>query len=108
MLHFLDGVRFRFCVPTDLRGQLLETCHDSPLGGQVGTKKFKYTMMTKFYFHDNVSDMSDLCMCSVYTVKLQEEGKSFFLFLYSSPHLYWSSDDVRGEFIVSRAMTSQA
>ena len=50
VLHFLDGVRSRVCVPTSLRGQLLETCHDSPLGGHVGTKKLKYTMMTQFYW----------------------------------------------------------
>jgi hypothetical protein len=49
VLHFLDGVRSRVCVPTNLRDQLLETCHDSPLGGHVGTKKLKYTMMTQFY-----------------------------------------------------------
>jgi hypothetical protein len=50
VLHFLDGVRSRVCVPTNLRGQFLETCHDSPLGGHVGTKKLKYTMMTQFYW----------------------------------------------------------
>ncbi len=49
-LYFWDGVRSRVCVPTNLRGQLLETCHDSPLGGNVGTKKLKYTMMTQFYW----------------------------------------------------------
>jgi hypothetical protein len=39
VLYLLDGMRSRVCVPTTLRGQLLETCHDSPLGGHVGTKK---------------------------------------------------------------------
>ena len=49
VLHFLDGIRSRVCVPTNLCGQLLETCHDSPLGGHVGTKKLKYSMMNQFY-----------------------------------------------------------
>jgi hypothetical protein len=47
---YLDGAHSRVCVPTNFRGQLLVTCHDSPLGGHVGTKKLKYTMMTQFYW----------------------------------------------------------
>jgi hypothetical protein len=50
LLHFLDGVCSRVCVPTHLRGQLLETCHDPPLGGHVGTKNLKYNMMNQFYW----------------------------------------------------------
>ncbi len=46
MFRFPKAVR----VPINLRGQILETCHDFPLGGHVGTKKIKYTMMTQFYW----------------------------------------------------------
>jgi hypothetical protein len=50
LLIYFDGLKSRICVPTSLRGRLLEICHDSPLCGHTGTRKLKYEMMSQFFW----------------------------------------------------------
>jgi hypothetical protein len=50
LLIYFDGLKSRICVPTSLRGRLLEICHDSPLGGHTGARKLKYEMMPQFFW----------------------------------------------------------
>jgi hypothetical protein len=50
LLIYFDGLKSRVCVPTSLRGRLLEICHDSPLGGDTGARKLKYEMMPQFFW----------------------------------------------------------
>jgi hypothetical protein len=50
LLIYFDGLKSRICVPTPLRGRLLEICHDSPLGGHTGARKLKYEMMPQFFW----------------------------------------------------------
>jgi hypothetical protein len=50
LLIYFNGLKSRVCVPTSLRGRLLEICHDSPLGGHTGARKLKYEMMPQFFW----------------------------------------------------------
>jgi hypothetical protein len=50
ILIYFDGLKSRVCVPSSLRGQLLEICHDSPLGGHTGDRKLKHEMMSRFFW----------------------------------------------------------
>ncbi len=50
LLIYFDGLKSRICVPTSLRGRLLEICHDSPLGSHTGARKLKYEMMPHFFW----------------------------------------------------------
>ncbi len=50
ILIYFDGLKSRVCVPSSLRGRLLEICHDSPLGGHTGDRKLKCEMMSKFFW----------------------------------------------------------
>jgi hypothetical protein len=50
LLIYFDGLKPRVCVRTSLRGRLLETCHDSPLGGHTSARKLKYVMTSKFFW----------------------------------------------------------
>ncbi len=50
LLIYFDGLKSRVCVPTSLRGRLLEICHDAPLGGHTGARKLKYEMMPQFFW----------------------------------------------------------
>ncbi len=49
LLIYFDGLKSRVCVPTSLRGRLLEICHDSPSGGHTGARKLKYEMLPQFF-----------------------------------------------------------
>jgi hypothetical protein len=49
LLIFFDGLKSRVCVPSSLRGRLLEICHDSPLGSHTGARKLKHEMMSQFF-----------------------------------------------------------
>ena len=50
LLIFFDGLKSRVCVPSLLRGRLLEICHDSPLGGHTGARKLKHEMISQFFW----------------------------------------------------------
>jgi hypothetical protein len=49
LLIFCDVLKSRVCVPSSLRGRLLEICHDSS-GGHTGARKLKHEMMSQFFW----------------------------------------------------------
>ena len=61
LLFFCDGHRFRLCVPTSCRSDLLSILHDDPLGGHFNSKKMTVVAMTRFYWQGMRTHIQRFC-----------------------------------------------
>ena len=50
LLFYCDRHRFRLCIPTAMRSDLLSILHDDPIGGHIGSRKMFAIAALRFYW----------------------------------------------------------